>query len=216
MIKGIIFDLDGTLVNSIEDISDSMNRALTKYNLETHDVQFYTDHIGQGLYKLTEDSTKMQDVDNVYAELLSDYAENYLNKTAPYPEIEALLTQLYADGLKLGVNSNKTDAYTKAIVDKLFIVPFVKVIGDRKNVAKKPDPTSANEIMSAMNLKADEVIYIGDTDHDIKTAFNADLKSIGVTWGYRSEAQLKAAGATYIAHSVMEIYEIIQTINKSI
>lgn len=210
MYKGVIFDLDGTLVDSIVDIKNSMNRALANNNLEENDLQFYVDHIGQGLYKLTEDSTKGVKVEEVYNDLLKDYSENYLIETKPYAGMLDLVNKLVLNNILVGVNSNKKDEYTKEIVKKLFPnIDFVKVIGDREGVNKKPDPISANEIISAMGLDKKDVVYVGDTDHDMHTALNANIDSIGVTWGYRSKEQLEQAHAVHIADNMTDLELIL-------
>ncbi len=210
MYKGVIFDLDGTLVNSIEDIKNSMNRALEKYELETNDLDFYISHIGQGLLTLTKDATRNQKVELVYQELLSDYSDNYLVKTKSYPHISELVDRLSKKGIKIAVNSNKKDEFTKDIVNTLFKdIEFVDVIGDRENINKKPDPHSANEIIEKMDLDKSDIVYVGDTDHDMQTAINAEIDSIGVTWGYRSKAELQAANAKYIADDVQELESVL-------
>lgn len=214
MYRGVIFDLDGTLVNSIEDIGDSLNRILEKRGLPLLTVEEYTDRIGQGLYQLVMDSTpegiKKQKIDEIFDEFVQDYGQNYLIKTKPYDHIITMLETLVAAGVLLGVNSNKKDEFTKEIVAALFPnIPFVLVLGDRVDVKKKPDPTSALEIVEAMGLPQSDVVYVGDTDHDMHTAANANVDSIGVAWGYRTLEVLKDEGATHIVSEVSEITDII-------
>lgn len=214
MYKGVIFDLDGTLVNSIEDIKNSLNRVLKKNGYKEKSLNDYTNNIGQGLYQLTDDSLdnkeSKQIVDKLYQELLADYAENYLVDTKPYPGMIDLLNDLVARKILIGVNSNKKDEFTKVIVKTLFKdIPFVLVLGDRLNINKKPDPYSANEIIEKMNLDKSEVVYIGDTDHDIKTAKNANIASIGVTWGYRSKEVLIASGANEVVDNVADLRALL-------
>ena len=214
MYKGVIFDLDGTLVNSIEDIKNSLNRVLKQNGFKEKSLEDYTNNIGQGLYQLTIDSLDNKEskevVDKLYAGLLKDYASNYLIDTKPYDGMLDLLNELVNKNILIGVNSNKKDEFTKDIVNTLFKdIPFILILGDRENINKKPDPYSANEIIDCMKLAKSEVVYIGDTDHDMQTAVNAEIDSIGVTWGYRSKEVLKSSGAKYTVDSVEELKDLL-------
>ncbi len=214
MYKGVIFDLDGTLINSIEDIGNSLNRILKKHGLPERSIQDYSDNIGQGLLQLTKDSApsdiSQEMLDTIFPEFIADYGENYNVKTKAYDGIMEMLKTLRDKDILLGVNSNKKHEYTVELMNTLFPeIPFVLVLGDRENVNKKPDPTSANEIVEAMNLDKKDVVYVGDTNHDINTAQNAELNSIGVTWGYRSKQVLVDEGASHIAETANEIVDIV-------
>lgn len=214
MYKGVIFDLDGTLVNSIEDIKNSLNRVLKKHGYSEKSLEDYTNNIGQGLYQLTIDSLDNKEskevVDKIYEGLIQDYAENYLVDTKEYLGISDLLNDLVLNDILIGVNSNKKDEFTKDIVSTIFKdIPFTLVLGDRVNINKKPDPYSANEIIAEMNLAKSETVYIGDTDHDMQTAINAGIDSIGVTWGYRSKEVLINSGAKYTVDSVEELKNLL-------
>lgn len=212
--KGVIFDLDGTLINSIYDIANSLNRVLKNHGLNESSIEVYTERIGKGLYQLTLDSIPQDSSDDlkakIYKEFLLDYSQNYLVETKAYDNIVYMLKELAKHNIKLGVNSNKEDAFCKDIVNTLFKdIKFTSVIGDRKNINKKPDPYSANEIIKAMDLAKNEVVYVGDTDHDMATATNANIDSIGVSWGYRTLNELKVAGATHTVDSVLKLLDII-------
>lgn len=216
MYKGVIFDLDGTLVNSIEDIGNSLNRVLETRHLPLSTVKQYTARIGQGLYQLVIDSTpentSKEVIDEIFEEFVKDYGKNYLIKTKPYDGINEMLEALVKEGILLGVNSNKKDEFTKEIVKTLFPkIPFTLVLGDRVDVKKKPDPTSALEIIAAMGLSHEDVVYVGDTDHDMHTAHNAQIDSIGVSWGYRTLDVLNNEGAV---HTVREVSEIVDVVLK--
>lgn len=212
--KGVIFDLDGTIVSSIDDIGNSLNRILKKYELPLLTMQEYTDRIGQGLHQLVIDSTPentdSQVIEKIFLEFVEDYGNNYNIETKPYDGVNEMLQELINHGVKLGVNSNKKHEFTVDIINTLFPeIPFVLVLGDRVHVNKKPDPTSAIEIIEAMNLGKDEVVYVGDTDHDMHTANNAGIDSIGVSWGYRSLDLLKAEGATHTVNNVKDIVSVV-------
>lgn len=212
--KGVIFDLDGTLLDTIEDLSDSMNIVLTKYKHPNFTKEEYMLKVGNGFRGLVLNSfpeeTDEKIIDKAVEQFAEIYDSNYLNKTKPYDEIDYVLDGLNRMGIKLGVNSNKKDHYTMNLVSKFFArIPFISVYGERAGIEKKPDPTSALEIAQAMELKPEEILYIGDSKTDILTAQNADMDSVGVLWGFRSEEELREYGASYIVSSPKEILDIV-------
>lgn len=212
--KGVIFDLDGTLLDTIEDLSDSMNIVLTKYKHPNFTKEEYMLKVGNGFRGLVLNSfpeeTDEKIIDKAVEQFAEIYDSNYLNKTKPYDEINYVLDGLNRMGIKLGVNSNKKDHYTMNLVSKFFArIPFIRVYGERAGIEKKPDPTSALEIAQAMELKPEEILYIGDSKTDILTAQNADMDSVGVLWGFRSEEELREYGASYIVSSPKEILDIV-------
>lgn len=211
--KGIIFDLDGTLLDSIEDISDSMNAVLKKFNFSTFNYREYKLKVGSGLKDVVIKSLP-KECDSEIKEkalilFLDIYSKNYLNKTRPYDGVVEILDELNNQAIKLGVNSNKRDDYTNALVSKHFKhIPFVKVYGDREGVLKKPDPTSALEIAKHMKLGVEEILYIGDSKVDMLTAKNANMDSVGVLWGFRDREELNKYGAKYIIERPKDILNI--------
>ena len=213
--KGIIFDLDGTLLDTIDDLGDSMNRVLKTYNLPTFTMEEYKLKIGGGFKGLAINSFP-EDTNNEIIEeaiqLFSNiYDSSYLNKTKPYKDIDYILDELNKMELKLGINSNKKDNYTNILANKFFSrIPFFAIYGEREGIPKKPDPISALEIIQLMGLKPDEVLYIGDSMVDIKTANNAGIHSVGVLWGFRDYDELKEYGATYIVSDPREILSIVK------
>lgn len=212
--KGIIFDLDGTLLDTIEDIGDSMNEALNEIGLDSYTYDEYYLMVGggfRGLAKnvLPKDSDK-ETIDKIVDLFTRFYEKNYLNKSHPYVEIVELLERLVEKNIKLAINSNKKDRYTKDLVHKFFgDIPFIRVYGDREGLPIKPDPYSALEISRAMELEAGEILYIGDSNVDIKTAQNAGMASVGVDWGFRGKKELMEYGANYIVDSPLEILDLI-------
>lgn len=211
--KGIIFDLDGTLLDSIEDIRDSMNEVLKKFNLSTFNYKKYKMKVGGGfrdlVIKSLPEGTDEETIEKSMVMFSDSYSENYLNKTKPYNGIMNVLTELKKQGIKLGVNSNKRDDYTNDLVDRHFNeIPFIKVYGDREGIIKKPDPTSALEIAKHMDLGVEEILYIGDTKIDILTAKNANMDSAGVLWGFRDREELVNNGAKYIIEDPMNILNL--------
>lgn len=213
--SGVIFDLDGTLVYTIEDIGDSMNEVLKIYNLDTFSYEEYKQKIGRGLRRLVINSfpedTIESTIDEALETLYKVYAKKYLNKSKPYDGIRDLLCILNKKGLKLAVNSNKKDEYTKNIINKFFDnIPFTNIYGEREGIPNKPDPTSTLEIAKNMNLEPSEILFIGDSEVDILTATNANMDSVGVLWGFRDYDVLKKSGAKYMVSDWKEILDIIE------
>jgi phosphoglycolate phosphatase len=213
--KGIIFDLDGTLLDTIDDLGDSMNEVLKTYNYPTFISEEYKLKVGGGFKGLVLNSfpkgTDLDIIEEATVLFSNIYDERYLNKPKPYDGIDSILEELNKMGIKMGINSNKKDKYTNNLTDKFFKrIPFIAVYGEREGVQKKPNPTSALEIIQLMGLKSEEVLYIGDSMVDIMTANNAGIDSVGVLWGFRNHEELSKFGATYIISDAKEILSIIQ------
>lgn len=211
--KGIIFDLDGTLLNTIEDISDSMNEVLAIYGCAEHDYSSYKLKVGSGFRNLIEESfpkgTDIKIVDEGIKLFIDTYDKKYQNKTQPYKGIDNMLDELNKKGFKMGINSNKRIDYTKQLVSRFFSrIPFIEIFGERQGVPKKPDPIAAMEIAKLMGLSSQEILYVGDSKTDIMTAKNAGMDSIGVLWGFRSYEEFKTHGATYIVSDTEDILDI--------
>lgn len=213
--KGIIFDLDGTLLDTIDDLSESMNEVLKTYNYPTFTSEEYKLKIGGGFRGLVLNSfpeyTDLDRIDEAIILFSNIYHTRYLNKTKPYEGIDYILDELNDMGLKLGINSNKKDEYTNNLTNKFFErIPFIAIYGERDGISKKPDPTAALDIIKLMQLKPEELLYIGDSMVDIMTAKNSGIDSVGVLWGFRSYEELSKYGANYIISDPKEILEIIQ------
>lgn len=210
MIKGIIFDLDGTLIDTIEDIGNSVNSVLEDYGYPTYTMLEYKQMVGYGFMQLIKNAMPSGLKDDQYEEALAKftyyYDKFYMDTTHPYAGIEDLLSELKAKDIKIAVNSNKRDDYTKSLINHCFATyDFVDVVGSRANIPNKPDPTTALEIASKMGFAKDEIMYVGDSETDIKTGLNAGLKTIGVAWGFRSKKQLEEAGAKIIIDQPLEL-----------
>jgi phosphoglycolate phosphatase len=214
MLKGIIFDLDGTLLDTLQDLSDSVNSALLKYGYPTHTPEEYKVRIGNGFRNLMEVSLPVDcrddtTISNVLNEFLEVYSKNYTRKTKPYDGIEQMLLELTRKNVLLGVNSNKRTDYTVELVKKNFPnISFAGVFGERSGVPKKPDPTSALEIAALMKLKPAEIIYIGDSGTDIKTGNYAGMATAGVLWGFRGIEEFTQTHADHIFLAPREIAEL--------
>jgi len=213
--KGIVFDLDGTLLDTIEDLGNSVNEVLAYYGCPKHSTAEYKLLVGNGMKRLLDSSfpqEKFQEINRQEAFKLFQqvYDEKYMETTKPYEGIEVLLKSLQEGGIKLGVNSNKRDQYTKSLVHKFFPdIPFVLICGEREDYPRKPDPAAATEIAAAMGLQPQDVLYIGDSEVDIETGKNAGMDTIGVAWGFRCWKELKKQGAVYITERPADIVKIV-------
>lgn len=213
--KGIIFDLDGTLLDTIDDLAESMNEVLKKYDHPTFTSDEYKLKIGGGFEGLISNSVPADTDSETQEEALilfsSIYDKRYLNKSKPYEGIDSLLDELSKREFKIGINSNKKDEYTNILANKFFKrIPFIKIYGERDGIARKPDPISALDIIKSMGLRPEEVLYVGDSKVDIMTAKNAKIDSVGVLWGFRDYEELEKYGATYIVSDPKEILKIIE------
>ena len=199
--RGVIFDLDGTLVDSLQDIAAAMNRTLARRGFPTHPLAAYQSFIGEGVQKLAERALpedQQGERASVVAAYQADYAEHLLASSAPYPGIPALLDALSAKGVPMTVLSNKPDAATRELVQALFgRWSFQAVAGERPGVPRKPDPTAALKLAQAMGLPACDVSFVGDTLVDIACARAAGMRPLGVLWGFRAQ-EVAASGVTAV------------------
>jgi phosphoglycolate phosphatase len=212
--KGIIFDLDGTLVNSLEDISDAMNSVLTGLNYPTHSYDDYQYFIGSGLRNLVSkalpaSNSTDNEIETCFESMVKRYRETCTLKTKPYEGIIELLDNLTSQNIKLAVFSNKADELTKKITEEIFPDYFDASVGLSVESLKKPNPFEAVAISEKWNLKPEEVIFIGDSDIDMQTAINANMFPVGVSWGYRTEEELKASGAKLVINNPMELIQVL-------
>lgn len=214
MIKLIIFDLDGTLLNTIDDIAISLNKALKYYNLPTHDVNSVLKMVGNGVDLLIQRAVKPYNdfFESVKKDYLEDYNKNCGINTKPYKGINELLINLKNKGIKIAVLSNKPHIDTITVIEKYFKDTFDYVIGKKDNNRIKPYSDGVNEILNYFKIKNNNCIFIGDSEVDVETGKNAKMTTIAVTWGFRSEEQLK--GANYIVSHPSEILNIVEGINN--
>ncbi len=209
--KAYIFDLDGTLVDTLSSIAFYGNKALAKYGFGAIDLDRYKILVGNGRDKLIHRMLRefCADTEENYRLVGEEYDRLYeadvVCLARPYPGVVDMLTNLKSRGDYLAVLSNKPDNVVVPIVSELFPGLFDLVYGYRKNVALKPEPEGAFLVAKELGVEASECIFIGDTDNDILTGVNAGMKTVGVLWGFRDERELKAAGADYIVSSAKEI-----------
>ncbi len=212
----IIFDLDGTLIDSLEDIANSANNILSLHGFPLHPVNQYKQYIGDGVFKLVErilpaDKREKAFIEKFMKAFREDYHKNCDITSTPFNGIMQLLYGLKNKGLRLAVLSNKPDELTRRCIDKMLPVECFDIIrGHLDSRPRKPNPETALEIIKQMGVQPSETVFVGDMDIDIHTALNAGFLPVGVTWGMRTKQQLTDCGAKIIIDNPEELYDIIE------
>ncbi|MGJ8673146.1 HAD family hydrolase [Rubritalea sp.] len=213
MYSHIIFDLDGTLIESLPGIAAALNTALAASELPTHSIEDVRTFIGDGSYTLCERATTDQPAEVIHAIheiFLKEYPAAWKSGTTVYPGIHELILELKNMGCTLSVLSNKVHAFTTEMVEHFFPEkPFDLVLGQREGIAKKPDPSGIHELLGELDQSSSNSILVGDSTVDIVTARNAGIKSMAVTWGYHDKPVLKAIAPTLTADTVSQILELL-------
>lgn len=222
MTKLAIFDLDGTLINTIADLGTAVNHALSLRGIPGHDMDSYLAMVGRGVRNLVIDALRASlghtPEDALTDACLADFKAYYMEHidvyTRPYPGVGEAVARLSSEGWMLAVASNKFQAGTERLVGGLFgDIPWVAVFGNREGKPLKPDTALVDEIVGLAEQRAagkvDKIVYIGDSETDMKTAQNAGLPAVAVTWGFRTREELEAAGAVNFADTAEEMYELI-------
>ncbi len=210
-----IFDLDGTLLDTVADLANATNQALAKCGYPTHPTEAYYHFVGNGINKLfaralPEEARNEENVLRIRTHFIPYYNEHNADDSRPYPGIVELLHKLQFHGVQVAVASNKYQQATAKLVAHFFPdIRFAAVYGQREGVAIKPDPTIVNDILSVTGVSRADTIYIGDSGVDMLTAHNAEVESIGVTWGFRDEEELSSNGANHIVHHAEEILKLV-------
>lgn len=215
MYRAVIFDLDGTLVNSLDDLAVATNYALEQHGFNIYPVEDYKYLVGDGMVKLIEraipdDRLSDETFKSVFDCFMNYYRGHYLVRTKVYDGILGAVNELKAMGLKLAVVSNKADDMTKIIVKEFFGDIFTKVTGKREGYPTKPDPTLTLEIISEMNLRPQECIFVGDSGMDCATAVNSGCYPLGVLWGFRKREELLLNGAKALISNPNEIVPFVK------
>ncbi len=212
-----IFDLDGTLIDSLYDLADAMNYALERHGLPVHDREKYRFMVGSGISVLADRAMVVPaGTDPVLKQSVLDdfnscYSLHATDLTLPYPGITDLLDELDRLGTGYAILSNKPDQFTLHIVKTLFPErSFQYIMGKRDSFPRKPDPASALHILGELGISPEECLYIGDSNIDMQTARNAGLESIGVSWGFRPVSELIGAGADHIADTPQDILKFLK------
>ena len=212
----VIFDLDGTLLDTIEDLADSMNHVLLENALPTHPVDAYFHFIGNGMAKLVEralpDSIRSngEQVVNFTEAFRIAYDARWNRKSKPYPGIPEVLDSLVAAGIPMAICSNKPDPFTqKCVAELLPRWKFDCVLGQSDAFPRKPDPSSTLHITKTLGIAPAEAWFIGDSGVDMQTASAAGAQAVGVLWGFRSESELRENGASHIVTTPAELQELL-------
>ncbi len=213
--NAVIFDLDGTLLDSLEDIASAANRVLADLNKQTYPVSKYKELVGDGLAMLFQRALpECESQPELKADCMQRfemaYSDCWNNQSRPYDGILDLLRILSEHSVSLSVLSNKSDAFTKRCVQHFFNnIRFDQVLGQTERFPRKPDPSSAAWLAVQLGGDIDRIAYVGDTNTDMKTALGSGLYAIGVTWGFRPESELIAAGAKQICSSVGQLADCL-------
>ena len=213
--RAVLFDLDGTLLNTLQDVAGAVNKGLSSLSFPQHTTEAYKTLIGEGRDVLVrralpvdhrDDETSLKLLNLVNAEYQIHWADN----TRPYPGIRELLDALTAQRIKIAVLSNKADDLTNLCVTKLLSRwHFTLVAGAKPSVPNKPDPTAALQIARQLDISPAEFLYLGDSDIDMKTANGAGMYAIGAGWGFRSEQELLGAGAKVVIKHPAELLKFL-------
>jgi phosphoglycolate phosphatase len=213
--SGVIFDLDGTLLNTLDDLANSMNNVLKEHGFPPHAVAKYRYFVCNGLEKLVQRALPPETQDQKMVELCvleleKEYGERWQELTRPYEGIDELVDQLASMEIRISVLSNKPDQFTKIIIDKYFgLNHFNYVIGSRIGIPKKPDPFSALEIARLSKISPSDYLYLGDSGVDMKTANAAGMYAVGATWGFREVDELLENGSKALISSPLELVKLL-------
>ena len=211
--KAVIFDLDGTLLDTIDDIKNAMNHALTAHQLPNYNTEEYKLFIGEGLRVLGERAVpeaEHHQLDSVINHFKEYYKDHCADMTRPYDGIDQLLVELSQRNILLAVLSNKPHLATVQVIADYFPnTPFKVVAGQKDEIPRKPDAAGALLIADELGLETDQCYFVGDTKIDILTAVNSNMNAVGVTWGFREKAELLEAGAQYLINSPVELLDIL-------
>ena len=204
-----VFDLDGTLLETLKDLAASTNYALRTHNMPEHSIEDVRMFVGNGVKKLMEraipNGIENSQFEDVYATFRQHYLEHNLDTTKPYEGIPELLAELKARGKKLAIVSNKFYAATQELARHFFPDTIEVAIGERENIKKKPAPDTVIEALRQLGASKETAVYIGDSDVDIMTAKNCDMPCVSVLWGFRDKEFLMEHGATFFVEKPCQL-----------
>ncbi len=220
MKKLVIFDLDGTLLNTIDDLGTAANHALTEEGFPTHHISSYPHFVGNGITRLIERVLPVENRDEatvarVRKRFVEYYDAHLVDFTRPYPGVEQMLEDLMTLGIGMAVASNKYQSAAEHVVRHFFPeVPWSAIEGQKEGIPVKPDPSVVFGILSQCPTEKGDVLYVGDSGVDMETGRRAGVETVGVTWGFRPESELAAAYADHIVNDPASIVEIAKTSAK--
>lgn len=213
MYKHVIFDLDGTLLNTIDDLADTGNHVCTLRGWPTHTVAEFKLMVGNGIPKLVErfapQGTSQEVLDQAFQEFMDWYGVHKEDKTAPYAGMPEVTKALREAGVSIAVLSNKADVMAGPVVEHYYPGIFPVVQGALPGLPTKPDPTLLHKLMDRLGATQEDTLFVGDSNVDIRTAKNGGLTGCGVLWGFRSREELEAAGADVIVSTPQELLDLI-------
>ncbi|RXJ65919.1 HAD family hydrolase [Halarcobacter ebronensis] len=213
--KAVIFDMDGTILNSLEDIAISSNIVLKEFNFPTHKIEDYKNFVGGGVQILLDNCTPKDISQELYKKVFERFKEvyenNVHNRTKPYEGIYELLKELKRREIKMGILSNKMHDFTLKYYEKFFMdFNMQEVHGQKSHIPKKPDPMGATLIAKSFNLEPSQILFVGDSDVDMQTAKAAGMISVGVAWGFRGIEELIEHGANHIVKTPIDILNLLE------
>lgn len=215
MKHAVIFDLDGTLLNTLGDLRAATNHALEVRGLPPHSMEEIRQFIGNGIRLLIcramPEGTPEAEIDAALDDFKAYYAAHIHDRTVPYDGIPQLLTALKKRGIQVAVLSNKIDSASQQLIEYFFPGKTDVVFGEHVSVPRKPDPTSCRMVMQQLGVQPEQVLYVGDSGTDMQTAKNAGLYAVGVTWGFRSKEVLLKYGADVLVHRPEQILQILDS-----
>lgn len=215
MKHAVIFDLDGTLLNTLGDLRAATNHALEVRGLPPHSMEEIRQFIGNGIRLLIcramPEETPEAEIDAALDDFKAYYAAHIHDRTVPYDGIPQLLTALKKRGIQVAVLSNKIDSASQQLIEYFFPGKTDVVFGEHVGVPRKPDPTSCRMVMQQLGVQPEQVLYVGDSGTDMQTAKNAGLYAVGVTWGFRSKEVLLKYGADVLVHRPEQILQILDS-----
>lgn len=211
----VIFDLDGTLLDTLEDLADATNWVCVRHGWPVHPLDAYKGFVGNGAGKLLERVAPpaVELTDALRGQLMEEFTERYTrhsaNKTRAYMGMPEAVTRLKASGVKLGVLTNKPDVAARPIVERYYPDVFDVVQGALPDLPLKPDPAGLRLVMEKLDAKREDTLFVGDSDVDVRTGKNGGLKVCGVLWGFRTRAELEAEGADFLAERAGDLETLI-------
>lgn len=213
-VNTIIFDLDGTILDTLEDLKNSVNFALSEYNLPERSLAEVRSFVGNGIRLLVEravpNGTDNDTIDKCFAVFKKHYRENSANNTKPYNGIIELLKELKSKGYKLAVVSNKADFAVQTLVEDYFDGIFDYAVGERDGIRRKPYPDSVNSALEYLGADKCSAIYVGDSEVDVETARNSQIPCVAVTWGFRDKCVLESLSPEYIIDKPSQMTAILK------
>lgn len=214
--KAVIFDLDGTLLNTIDDLADAMNSTLQRMGFPVHPVSAYNYFVGDGIYKLAERvlppaELNSDTIEKCVAGMKEFYQANWDNKTEVFTQVPELLDTLEDEGIIKSIFTNKPDKFTQLSVAKyLGDWKFFRILGIKPDVPRKPDPSGAISIAGELGIPPREIVFLGDTHTDMETAVAADMYPVGALWGFRTEDELYSSGAKKVINFPLELVSLFR------